>query len=54
MVLVFRFLSGNNDLKVSTRQSTLEKPSEVFEVSITEFFKSNDIDDEINLPLLEK
>ena len=34
--------------------STLEKLSKVFEVSITEFFKSNDMDEEINLPLLEK
>jgi transcriptional regulator with XRE-family HTH domain len=34
--------------------STLEKLSKVFEVSITEFFKSNDMDEDINLPLLEK
>lgn len=34
--------------------STLEKLSKVFEVSITEFFKSNDMEEDINLPLLEK
>jgi transcriptional regulator with XRE-family HTH domain len=34
--------------------STLEKLSKVFEVSITEFFKSNNMDEDINLPLLEK
>ena len=34
--------------------STLEKLARVFEVSITEFFRSDDIDEQINLPLLEK
>jgi len=34
--------------------STLEKLAGVFEVSIAEFFKTNDINEEVNLPLLEK
>ena len=40
--------------KVEPSVSTLEKLAKVFEVSISEFFKSNDINEEINLPLLEK
>ncbi len=34
--------------------STLEKLAKVFEVSVTEFFKSTDANEDINLPLLEK
>lgn len=34
--------------------STLEKLATVFEVSIAEFFKTDDIDEELNLPLLQK
>jgi len=34
--------------------STLEKLSRVFEVSISEFFKADDINEEVNLPLMEK
>jgi transcriptional regulator with XRE-family HTH domain len=34
--------------------STLEKLAKVFEVSIAEFFKTNDVEEELNLPLLEK
>jgi len=40
--------------KVEPSVSTLEKLAKVFEVSISEFFKSNDINEELNLPLLEK
>ena len=40
--------------KVEPSVSTLEKLAKVFEVSISEFFKSNDINEEVNLPLLEK
>ena len=40
--------------KVEPSVSTLEKLSKVFEVSISEFFKISDADEEINLPLLEK
>ncbi|HAM98558.1 MAG TPA: hypothetical protein DCQ26_08080 [Marinilabiliales bacterium] len=34
--------------------AALEKLAKVFEVSISEFFKSNEINEEVNLPLLEK
>lgn len=40
--------------KVEPSVSTLEKLAKVFEVSIAEFFKSGDIDQDVNLPLLEK
>ena len=40
--------------KVEPSVSTLEKLAKVFEVSIAEFFKSVDLNDDINLPLLEK
>ena len=40
--------------KVEPSVSTLEKLAKVFEVSIAEFFKSAGIDEEINLPLLDK
>ena len=40
--------------RVEPAVSTLEKLARVFEVSITEFFRTNDIDEQINLPLLEK
>lgn len=40
--------------KVEPAVSTLDKLAKVFEVSITEFFKSDDLEDSINLPLLEK
>lgn len=40
--------------KVEPAVSTLEKLAKVFEVSITEFFKTDDVDEQINLPLLDK
>lgn len=40
--------------KVEPSVSTLEKLAKVFEVSIAEFFKSNDLSDDVNLPLMEK
>ena len=40
--------------KVEPSVSTLAKLAKVFEVSISEFFKSDDINQELNLPLLEK
>lgn len=40
--------------KVEPSISTLEKLAKVFEVSISDFFKNNDINEEMNLPLLEK
>jgi transcriptional regulator with XRE-family HTH domain len=40
--------------KVEPSIATLEKLANVFQVSISEFFKSPDLDEEINLPLLEK
>lgn len=40
--------------RVEPSVSTLEKLAKVFEVSIAEFFKSDDLDQELNLPLLEK
>lgn len=40
--------------KVEPSISTLEKLANVFEVSITEFFRVDSLDENINLPLLEK
>lgn len=40
--------------RVEPSVSTPEKLAKVFEVSIAEFFKSDDLDQELNLPLLEK
>ncbi len=40
--------------KVEPSISTLQKLAGVFEVSIAEFFKSNQPDEEVNLPLFEK
>jgi transcriptional regulator with XRE-family HTH domain len=40
--------------KVTPTIPTLEKLAGVFEVSLEEFFKSNDPEQEVNLPLLEK
>lgn len=40
--------------KVEPSVSTLEKLAKVLDVSISELFKSNDIDQDLNLPLLEK
>ena len=40
--------------KVEPAVSTLEKLAKVFEVSISEFFKTTNTTDEVNLPLLEK
>lgn len=40
--------------KVMPTIPTLEKIADVFEVSISEFFATNDQDDTVNLPLLEK
>lgn len=39
--------------KVEPSVSSLDKLAKVFEISIGDFFKSNDIED-VNLPLLEK
>ena len=40
--------------KVEPSVSTLEKLAQVFGVSIAEFFRSGDVDGELNLPLMEK
>ncbi len=40
--------------KVEPSVSTLEKLAAVFEVSISEFFKTDMMEDDVNLPLLEK
>jgi transcriptional regulator with XRE-family HTH domain len=40
--------------KVTPTIPTLEKLANVFEVSLVEFFKSNDPNEAMNLPLLEK
>lgn len=40
--------------KVEPSISTLEKLANVFEVSITEFFRVDSLDEDISLPLLEK
>ena len=40
--------------KVEPSISTLEKLAIVFEVDIAEFFKSDDLEQEINLPLMQK
>jgi transcriptional regulator with XRE-family HTH domain len=40
--------------KVEPSVSTLEKLAKVFEVSVSEFFRSNNLEDELNLPMMEK
>jgi transcriptional regulator with XRE-family HTH domain len=40
--------------KVEPSISTLEKLASVFEVGISEFFKTDDLNEEVNLPLLQK
>lgn len=40
--------------KVEPTISTLEKFAKMFEVSISELFKSNQIEEQLNLPLMEK
>lgn len=40
--------------KVEPTISTLEKIAKVFEVSISELFKNNQLEEQLNLPLLEK
>jgi transcriptional regulator with XRE-family HTH domain len=40
--------------KVEPSVTTLEKLATVFEVSISEFFKAGALDEDVNLPLLEK
>jgi len=40
--------------KVEPSISTLEKLSTVFEVEIAEFFKSNNLEQELNVPLMQK
>ena len=40
--------------KVEPSVSTLEKLAAIFEVSISEFFKTDVMEDDVNLPLLEK
>jgi len=40
--------------KVEPAVSTLDKIAKVFEVSVTEFFRSSDLDEPVNIPLLEK
>jgi transcriptional regulator with XRE-family HTH domain len=40
--------------KVEPSISTLEKLASVFELDIAEFFKSDDLEQEVNLPLMQK
>ena len=40
--------------KVTPTIPTLEKLARVFEVSLVEFFKTNDSEEAVNLPLMEK
>jgi transcriptional regulator with XRE-family HTH domain len=40
--------------KVEPSISTLEKLASVFDVAVSEFFKSNDLEEELNLPLRQK
>lgn len=40
--------------KVEPAVSTLDKLAKVFDVSLSEFFKSDDVEDAVNMPLLEK
>lgn len=40
--------------KVEPSVSTLEKLAKVFNISISDFFNSNDFQEELNLPLLQK
>lgn len=40
--------------KVEPSVSSLEKLGKVFDVSVSEFFRSNNLEDELNLPILEK
>jgi transcriptional regulator with XRE-family HTH domain len=40
--------------KVEPSVTTLEKLAKVFEVSVSEFFRSNSLEDELNLPMMEK
>ena len=40
--------------KVEPSVSTLEKIASVFEVSISEFFRSDDPQEELNLPMMQK
>lgn len=40
--------------KVEPSISTLEKLAAVFEVSISAFFKSDDLEEDLNLPLMQK
>lgn len=40
--------------KVEPSIFTLEKLATVFEVGIAEFFKSDDLEEELNLPLMQK
>lgn len=40
--------------KVEPAVSTLEKLAKVFDVSVSEFFRSDNLEDELNLPILEK
>lgn len=40
--------------KMKPSISTLEKLAAVFEVGIAAFFKSDDLDQEVNLPLMQK
>ena len=40
--------------KVEPSISTLEKLAAVFEVDMAAFFKSDDLDQEVNLPLMQK
>lgn len=40
--------------KVEPTISTLEKFAKMFEVSISELFKSNQLEEQLNLPLMEK
>ena len=40
--------------RVEPAVSTLDKLAKVFEVSVSEFFRSDDVNEQLNLPLMEK
>ncbi|MGC8749914.1 hypothetical protein [Hydrotalea sp.] len=42
------------DGKVEPSISTLEKPGSVFEVSISAFFNADELEGELNLPMMQK
>lgn len=40
--------------RVEPAVSTLDKLAKVFEVSVSEFFRNDDVNEQLNLPLMEK